>query len=382
MRLRWYLREVAKLCIMLAVALLALTCSLATAFADAEAGIRVEGPGVAPHLGFACCDQGVEPMQTLMSNPEVIADLRDLRAEVAVPIQDFSPERAAVVRRLNQEGIRVIAWIVLSQEEGIYLNADNAPEAAARVAEFEKWTDENGLKWEAVGLDIEPNFNEFASLKGHRWRLIMTLLERSLNGRRAARAKRDYAALIRGIQSRGYSVQTYQMPYLPAERSVHSTLLDRMLGTVDVRGNEEYLMLYSSNARAVGAGMIWSLGQHAQGISIGVTDGSGTPGSGSGPLDWEEFSRDLIVASHFTNYIGVYNLEGCVRQGFLPRLKAMNWSESVVIPRAAVVRGERLGFILRAVLWIGSNLFYLVLAGVLLVVWLWRVRRQRKKTLL
>ena len=366
---------------MLRVVLLALACNLVVASAvaeDADAGVRVEGPGVAPQLGFACCDQGIEQMQFLFANPEVIASLKDLHAEVAVSILDFSPERAELVRRLNREGIPVIAWMELSKEEGFYLNADNAPEAAARVADFEKWTDENGLKWEAVGLDVEPNFNEFAELKGHRWRLIMTLLRRSLNGRRVKRARQAYAALIRGIQSRGYPVQTYQMPYLPAERSVHSTLLDRMLGTVDVRGNEEYLMLYTNNARPLGAGMIWSLGWNAQAIAIGSTFGDGAAGSGSGPLDWDEFSRDLIVASHFTKQIGVYDLEGCVRQGFLPRLRAMNWSESVVIPEVSVKRAERLGFVSGAVLWIASNLLYLVLAIVILIGWRWSVRRRRK----
>jgi hypothetical protein len=209
----------------------------------------------------------------------------------------------------------------------------------------------------------------------------MTLLRLSLDGRRVVRARQAYASLIREIQSRGYPVETYQMPFLPAERSVHSTLLDPLLGTVDVRGNEEYLMLYTNNARPVGAGMIWSLGRNAQAIAIGSTAGQGAAGSGSGPLDWEEFSRDLIIASHFTRHIGVYDLEGCVRQGFLPRLQAMNWSESVTIPAESVTRAERLGLMLRTVLWIGSNLPYLLLAAFLFAAWLvwhWRVRRQTR----
>lgn len=316
-------------------------------------------------------------MQALISNSEVISDLKALHAEVAIPIEDFTPERAAAVRELNQDGIPVIAWMVLSKEDGVYLNADNEPQAAARMAAFEKWTADDGLKWDAVGLDIEPNFNEFATFKGHRWRLIGKLFERSL-GRRNARARKAYAGLIRGIQSNGYPVQTYLMPYVPAERSVHSTLLDRMLGTVDVRGNEEYLMLYTNNARAVGAGMIWSLGRNAQGITIGVTDGPGEVGSGTGPLDWGEFSRDLIVASHFTNHIGVYNLEGCVRQGFLPRLVAMDWSQSVVIPKSQLSRARRLRLISHTVLWVASNLLYLILVVLLLVYWLWRARRRRQ----
>ena len=78
--------------------------------------------------------------------------------------------------------------------------------------------------------------------------------------------------------------------------------------------------------------MIWSLGRGAQGIAVGSTDGETPPGGGSGPLDWDEFSRDLIVASPYSRQLGVYDLEGCVRQGFLPRLKTMDWNKSVVIP--------------------------------------------------
>jgi len=58
--------------------------------------------------------------------------------------------------------------------------------------------------------------------------------------------------------------------------------------------------------------MIWSLGRGAQGISLGSTDGETPPGVGSGPLDWNEFSRDLIVASHYSRRVGVYDLEGLV----------------------------------------------------------------------
>ena len=318
-------------------------------------------------------------MQSLFADRNVIASLNELHAEVAVAILDFAPERAAVVHRLNQAGIRVIAWIVLPKEEGYYLDADNSPAAMARVAAFEKWTAENGLKWAAVGLDIEPNFAELAALKTHRWHLIITLIRRSLDGRRIERARIEYSRLIAELQSRGYAVQTYQMPYLPAERSVHSTLLDRLFGTVDVHGTEEYLMLYTSVARPIGAAMIWSLGRGAQGISLGSTDGETPPGVAWGPLDWDEFSRDLIVASHYSRQLGVYNLEGCVRQGFLPLLKTMDWSKSVVIPAESVRRAERLGLILRIVLWTSSHILYLISATLALCAWFVCRRHVHKK---
>jgi hypothetical protein len=365
------------------MALFAFRCSflIIPAAATATPGdIQVHGPGVAPQLAFACCDQGVAQAQFLFANPEVIASLTALHAEVAVPILDLSPERAQLVRFLNQQKIPVIAWMMLPKEEGLYLNAYNAPEAAARVAAFEKWTSEKGLRWAAIGLDIEPSFAQLAALKGHRWRLITTLLRQSLNGRRILRTQDAYTGLIHQIQSIGLPVQTYAMPYLPAERSVHSSLIDRLLGTVDVRGDEEYLMLYTSYARPVGAGMIWAIGPHAQSISIGSTEGLLPAGSGAGPLNWDEFSRDLIVASHFTRHIGVYNLEGCVRQGFLPKLRAMNWSSSVTIPARSVSRAERLGLILRAVLWVASNLIYFVACGFLVAAWfIWRWRAARKR---
>ncbi|MGA7633686.1 MAG: hypothetical protein WCB11_23240 [Terriglobales bacterium] len=344
--------------------------------------IRIEGSGVRPQLGFACCDQGIAPMRALFADHDVVAALHDLHAQVAVAIADFSPERAQVVRFLNQQQIPVIAGVTLQTKDGPYFNADDAAEAPAQIAAFEKWTRENGLRWDAVGLDIEPNFGELAALKNHRWRLITTLLRDSLDGERIERAQRAYSALIRQIQSQGYLVETYTMPYGPVERNLHTTLLDRLLGTVDVHGNENDVMIYTSYARPVGSAIILDLGPYAQGIIVGVTDGLPPAGSGFGPLDWDEFSSDLIVASHFARHIGVYNLEGCVRQRFLPRLETMDWGGSVVIPAASVSRAKRHVMALSIALWIGSNLLYLAAAAFLLAVfciWWWRARRFRSK---
>ena len=108
-----------------------------------------------------------------------------------------------------------------------------------------------------------------------------------------------YSALIANIRSRGYFVLTYQLPYLPVERKTHSSLLDRLLGTVDVRGDQEVLMLYTSYAGPAGAAIIWKLGPDAQSIAICCTDGD--PAANPAVLDWSRFSRDLIVASHFSH---------------------------------------------------------------------------------
>jgi hypothetical protein len=353
-----------------------------SALASSPAAITIQGSGVRPQLGFACCDQGVTQMQALFADPATVAALRNLHAQVAVAIADFSPERAQVVRLLNQQQIPVIAGLMLQTKDGPYFNADDAAEAPAQFAAFERWTQQNGLRWTSVGLDIEPNYGELAALKDHRWRLITTLLRNSLDSKRMERAQEVYSALIRQIQAQGYPVETYTLPYGPTERDLHTSLLDRLLGTVDVQGNENDLMIYTSYARPVGSAIILDLGPSAQGIVVGVTDGLPPAGSGFGPLDWDEFSSDLLVASHFAHHIGVYNLEGCVRQGFLPRLEAMDWGASVVIPAASVSRADRHVMAFGMALWIASHLAYLVAAALLLMillVWRWRVRKRRFK---
>src|ERR1700728_232639 len=131
--------------------------------------IRIEGSGVRPQLGFACCDQGIAPMQALFADHEVVAALHDLHAQVAFAIADFSPERAQVVRFLNQQQIPVIAGVTLQTKDGLYISADDVAEAPTQIAACEKWTREIGLRGDPDGLDTESNYGQLAALKNHRW---------------------------------------------------------------------------------------------------------------------------------------------------------------------------------------------------------------------
>jgi hypothetical protein len=193
------------------------------------------------------------------------------------------------------------------------------------------------------------------------------------------RAIRAYSALIANMQAQGYLVQTYQLPILPVERHADSSLLDRLLGTVDVRGDQEVLMLYTSYAPPpVGAAIIWKLGPDAQAIAIGVTDGD--PRANPAVLDWSRFSRDLIVAGHFSHLIGVYDLEGCVRQSFLSRLKTMNWNQSVTIPADAIRRADHRLLLLGLILLISSHFLYVVVVLIIaLIAWRWRIHKMKRK---
>ena len=344
--------------------------------------VQNQGLGARHDLIFAC-DRPTAELRALFT-PELIADLRQLKAGIAISTEDLSPERASVVRELNAAGIPMTAWLALPKNEGYYINADNASQTAAFFAQFDAWTRSNGLHWQAVGLDIEPTLSEYGALMGHKGGLLRLMLRRGFDSGRVQRARGAYRALIKQMQDRGYYVQTYQLQFLADERKAHTTLLERLFGIVDVRGNEEVFMLYSSFNHEVGAGLIWQYGPDAQTVAVGSTASSGDARADAKfpPLDWDEFSRDLIVARHFSKTVGVYSLEGCVRQGFMPKLKTLDWNERVVIPAESV--GKAAGFrkFVFLVLWVGSHIVYIVLALLLGIAWLVRfivLRRRRKR---
>ena len=352
------------------------------AAASQDIVVQNNGPDARPDLIFACDRQTTE--LPALFTPELIRDLRQLKAGVALSTEDLSPQRATVVRELNAAGVPMIAWLALPKEEGYYINADNASQTAAFFARFDAWTRTNGLRWEAVGLDIEPTLSEYGALMGHKGGLMRLMFRRGFDSGRVKTAREAYSKLIKQMQDRGYYVQTYQLQFLADERKAHTTLLERLFGIVDVKGNEEVFMLYSSFNHEVGAGLIWQYGPDAQTVAVGSTASSGDAKADAKfpPLNWDEFSRDLIVARHFSKTVGIYSLEGCVRQGFMPKLKTLDWNQRIVIPAKSA--GKAAGFrkFVFLVLWVGSHILYVVLAVLLGIAWLVRfiiLRRRRKR---
>lgn len=361
---------------------LLLVLSLVTAAAAANRDLVVYNRSEPrPELIFAC-DRQTSELSALFA-PALIDDLRQLKAGVALSTEDLSPERARVVRMLNAAGIPMIAWIALPRDQGYYVNARNARETTARFEDFDRWTRSNTLHWQAVGLDIEPTLSDYGSITGNRLHLLSLALGRAFDSNRVVRARRAYTALIHEMHSRGYVVETYQLPLIADERRAGTTLLERLFGIVDVRGDQEALMLYTSFNHPVGAGIIWQYGPEAQAIAVGSTATSGDAAMDAKfpPLNWDEFSRALIVAGHFSSVVGVYNLDGCVRQGFLPRLKTMDWSQPVVIPARAVGKAAGLRRLIFALLWLASHIIYAALLFLLMVGWLVRliVRRRNRR---
>ena len=341
---------------------------------NGEAGTRGEIMLPPPQLTFAC-ELDAARLADLFADSSVIDDLLALDARVALMCSDFSDQRAGVVRRLNAAAVPVTGIPLLPLAEGYYFTTDNADRAADSYQEFTAWTRRHQLLWDRVGLDTEPDARIFLQITDGPWGLVPMLVPRLLDRARPGRAKAAYQQLVEQVRADGWRVENYQFPLIADERQAGSTLLQR-LALVNVATDHEVWMLYSSFMRALGPGLIWAYGPEAQAIAVGTTGGGpDIPGSPQMPtLNWEELAGDLRLARHFCDQILIHSLEGCVWQGFLPRLRSFEWAD-VQGPPDGARAAAALRTSLRATLWASAHPWPVL--GITAAAWLaWRWRRR------
>ena len=277
-----------------------------------------------------------ERLAELFSDSAMIKTLQSLDAAISLGILDHSDARAKVIRKLNKAKVPVIAWLLLPKDEGYWFNTGNYPQAVTRYQNFISWTKAHKLVWAGVGLDIEPDINDFARVKEDKQvgKFAATLFHRYRDRQRADKARRAYQTLIDQIHADGYPVESYQIPVIAEERRAQASVLGRTAGLVDVQTDREVLMLYSSFLRPNGDAVLWSYAPESDSIGVGNT-GGGVDLEGVidiPPLTWDEFSRDLRLCAARQKPIHIFCLEGCVAQGFLPRLLDFDWEEPITPP--------------------------------------------------
>lgn len=326
----------------------------------------------APQLTFFC-ELEAKPLKCLFENRFVYDDLKALGAGVSLGILDFSPERVRVVRQLNHLKIPVTAWLLLQKDQGYWFNLQNHAQAAAIYGEFLEWTNKNALEWHAIGVDIETDFNEMNEGFHKPTQLVRHGLRRLRNDQAYREGKQAYSQLIARIRADGWQVESYQFPMIQDDRLANSTVLQKAAGLVDLAVDREVLMLYTSIFGKLTRAMIEVYGAQAGGVGIGNTGGGvvmeGVPAHT--PLTWEQFTGDLRAARQTGKPVYVFCLEGCVAQGFLPRLTTFEWNDRQKIPGKGLVRAGRGG--LQGLLWliqrplVGAAALAGVIGGVLIL---------------
>jgi hypothetical protein len=287
----------------------------------------------------------------LFKDGTVIRQLQMLEARVAMMVSDHSSQRAAVINLLNRAGIPVVGIPLLPAEDGYYFTVENVSRAAMRYGELTEWSRQHSLAWDRIGLDVEPEARFYEQIMSNPWRLPLALLPRLCDRGQLTGARAEYGALIDRIHGDGWTVENYQFPLIADERRVGASVLQRLLGLVDLSTDREVWMLYSSFMRALGPGLLWSYGREADAIAVGTTGGGpDVPGHPQMPaLSWQEFARDLRLAGRWCEDVYVHSLEGCVWQGFLDRLGCFEWAGAGRPRTASLAEGLRL--LLRAALW-------------------------------
>ena len=127
-----------------------------------------------------------EPLSALFSKPGVVNQLVALKAGVSMGILDFSDERASVARRLNESGVPIVAWQLLPKDQGYWYHLNSADYAVERYRQFRNWSIEQNLGWDAIGIDIEPDINEFQELLRYNFRTLYSLIRRIWEKKRFA----------------------------------------------------------------------------------------------------------------------------------------------------------------------------------------------------
>jgi hypothetical protein len=308
-----------------------------------------------PNLTFFC-ELPADRLKECFSE-KTIRSLKGLQANISLGIKDFSNERATAVQQLTKAGIPVTAWILLPEEKGYWTSLDTVAETASVYAQFKAWTVKHKLKWAAIGLDIEPQYNK-VSLFGPNWiKSAPDIFLRMFQGEKYRRLESDLRALINLIRNDGYAVETYNFNFVVDERIANSNVFAKALGITPLNSDREVLMLYTSGLGQNGDAILWSYAHQAQGIGLGSTGGGVILDDGlpMKSMCWLDLRRDLLISKSFTDHIYIFSLEGCISNEYLEKLVNFDWNGTVQIPVKKGQAVSSLRIVFQGFLWLLSH---------------------------
>lgn len=284
-----------------------------------------------PQLNFFT-ELEADALTTLLDRPGLLHTLATQHYAIAMGMLDFSPQRAEIVRLLNQHGVAVTARLLLPRDAGYWFNVENYPQAMNLYRAFRNWTFDQGLRFDAVGLDLEPSRQQRAGLRQMKPLAMYGAIVEARNNALYPAAYEAYHDLVAVIRSDGYAVHTYYLPLVIDDRRAATTLIQRALNVVDLLADVEVVLLYSSYLAStplhtdLGGALIEEYGVYADSIGVGSTGGGNSDDPRTKPLTWPAFARDLRIAAKDSDSIHIFSLEGCVEQGYFERLPDFDWS--------------------------------------------------------
>ncbi|MBA4410063.1 MAG: hypothetical protein C0397_11640 [Odoribacter sp.] len=323
-----------------------------------------------PRFSFFC-ELPNKQFNELFSDSALIGQLFKMQVSVRIGLHDFSPERTLTIQKLNQAGIPIVAWLLLPEEDGYWFNMYNGEKAVKRYAGFKSWTAENQLKWEGIGIDLEPDMNDAKLAVSHPWKMAWKAYKRLYDTHSLKEGKAIYQMLISTMKADGYLVESYIMPYIYEERVKKTTSLQKLLGIIDIETEKEIPMAYTSLFD--NPGIIPLYHQDKMPIALGSTGGGVViEGIELKSMSWDKLERDILIASKLTGEIHIFCLETSVQKGFLTKIESIDFDQKEPDIQRSITKQKKMNGTVRFILIILDHPFLLtlvILALVFTLVW-------------
>ena len=267
-------------------------------------------------------------IDSLFSDSTLIQQLVEMKSSLRIGIMDFSPERIAVIKKLNRAGVPVTAWLLLPINEGYWFNMNNGVKATQRYHEFKQWTRSNDLRWAGIGIDIEPDFNEIRLMMKHPFRVAANMYLQLYRNEPMRKGKEIYGQLVREMEADGYRVESYIIPMIDDEREAGTTSFQKLTGLLDIETPVTIPMAYTS---ATGNPAIIQVYHHpGMPLGLGSTGGGVVIEGMSAPvISWDNLERDLLISNRLTSEVVIFSLEGAWEKGWLSKIASIDYSQPV-----------------------------------------------------
>jgi hypothetical protein len=264
----------------------------------------------------------------LFKDSTLIPNLQAIHGEIRMGTLDLTSERAGIVKKLNEAGIPVVAWVVLTEEDGYFSNSINADLSKKRYQEIKNWANQNQLKFKAIGFDFEIDMNDLKLAKLNPLKLVYKMFTRLYDDDNNLKlAKLKYDTLMAQVKADGYAVEGYYMPYINDEVANGTSSIQKMARFIRYETGNDIPMLYSSlNGNGDGMLKLYGADIHLYAAGLGSTGGGIDT---SGLLTYERLVHDMNVAFKTVKEVHIFSLEGAVKSGMLSKLLSYKYDSTV-----------------------------------------------------
>jgi hypothetical protein len=277
----------------------------------------------------------------MFEDTTIIETLKKMNAEVRMGMVDLTFDRVQVVKKLNQAGIPVVAWLLLPENDGYWFNSSNGLQALKRYRDFQQWAAFNDLEFKAIGIDLELDINDALLVRENPWNLFWMIPPRLYSKAEYEKGQREYTQLIETMQQDGNVVESYYAPFIKDETAIGNTAIQQATKFLDIKTNKEIPMLYSSFlGNPDGYYKIYGSDIGLKAVGVGSTGGG--VDTTLPTLSYEQLVHDISVASKFADEVHVFSLEGCIQKGYFKRLADQQFDDKIEFNQGQIQSVQKL----------------------------------------